>query len=741
MVTRAEAIAAMSDDMTITTSSGASYTVPQPLNGDSTTDAPYVFTFQYANGSQPGDMGSQFNGWTPFTAAEKVRFEELLDYLETIANIDFQLVSGQSDPTMNVGKVSLPGSTAGTGGFGYGISIAGNGDVTMTNFDNFAVYDNTIDVSSGYDHLLLHEVLHALILKHPFEGDDTLPPDFENNKYSILSYTANPDNGMDGDRIQLFDMVALQEVWGANMSTATGNNSYVGARNETVDVIWDAGGIDTFDASGIITDVSLSLVEATFSTFESLNDVAVAYDVVIENAIGGSGDDVLTGNNTGNNLSGGAGNDTLAAGAGNDVLLGGAGADVLDGGNGVDRAQYTDAGAGVLADLQMSNVNLGDAAGDTYSGIENLYGSGFADNLRGDGGNNMLWGQNGNDNIFGRAGNDLVSGMNGNDTLYGQGGDDDLNGGAGNDVLLGGAGADALNGGSGVDRAQYNDALGGVLADLQVSSANRGDAAGDTYVLVENIFGSNFADNLRGDAANNSLWGAAGGDVLFGRAGNDILSGMGGNDTLYGQGDTDDLRGGAGNDILLGGAGADVLDGGSGVDRAQYSDALSGVLADLQVSSANLGDASGDTYASVENIFGSAFADNLRGDGGNNTLWGHNGGDMIYGRAGNDALLGMSGNDTLYGQSGNDTIWGGAGSDQFMFENGFGQDRVMDFDVTTAGEKINLAVVSAITDYTDLSTNHLNQSGSNTVIDDGVGNTITLIGVDTADLTVDHFAF
>lgn len=75
----------------------------------------------------------------------------------------------------------------------------------------------------------------------------------------------------------------------------------------------------------------------------------------------------------------------------------------------------------------------GDAAGDTYTNIEGLHGSRFADDLRGDGNNNGIYGNTGNDQIFGRGGDDKLNGAEGDDMINGQ---------AGNDLLIGGVGAD-----------------------------------------------------------------------------------------------------------------------------------------------------------------------------------------------------------------------------------------------------------------------------------------------------------
>ena len=349
-------------------------------------------------------------------------------------------------------------------------------------------------------------------------------------------------------------------------------------------------------------------------------------------------------------LWGRAGNDSLYGGAGDDTLLGGAGADLLHGGSGRDRAQYNDATAGLRADLLSPAGNTGIAAGDSYSAVEDLYGTRFADTLLGDGGDNVIWGDAGGDQLWGRAGNDT------------------LIGGEGDDTLLGGAGGDLLSGGNGRDRVQYNDAGAGLRADLLVSAGNTGLAAGDLYASIEDLYGTRFADTLLGDASGNIIWGDAGNDQIWGRAGNDTLIG------------------GEGDDTLLGGAGADLLSGGNGRDRAQYNDATAGLRADLLVPLTNSGFAAGDLYASIEDLYGTRFADTLLGDASGNVIWGDAGNDQIWGRGGNDTLVGGDGRDLLWGGAGADVLSGGAGADVFLFDQAPGPaniDRVLDF---TPGE-------------------------------------------------------
>jgi len=212
-----------------------------------------------------------------------------------------------------------------------------------------------------------------------------------------------------------------------------------------------------------------------------------------------------------------------------------------------------------------------------------------------------------------------------------------------------------------------------VVADLQVAANNAGIAAGDTYSSIENLSGSTFGDDLRGDGGANTISGGTGNDAISGRDGNDTLNG-------------DD-----GNDVLAGGVGADALNGGLGTDRAQYIDATAGLVADLQVAAGNTGIAAGDSYSSIENLFGSNFNDSLRGDGGDNT---------ISGRNGNDLLSGRDGDDTLFGGAGNDTLVGGDGSDRYVFDSALSAatnvDRLSDFSVADDTVALDGAVFDAL---------------------------------------------
>ncbi len=353
----------------------------------------------------------------------------------------------------------------------------------------------------------------------------------------------------------------------------------------------------------------------------------------------GGNDKIYGGESSDDRLFGGDGTDTLYGYGWDDYLNGGAGADVLNGGWGSDWADYSGASKGVTASLANPSMNTGDAAGDTYISIENLYGSDFGDVLIGDNAANRFFG------------------------------------GKGNDVFVGGGGADEFYGGGfafkdstdGIDTVDYSTSTLGIVVSIANPWHNTGDAKGDTYRSIENLIGSNFNDKLYGTNSAN---------VIDGLDGHNIIKGYGGNDTL---------RGGTGSDTLHGGTGADKLIGGDGRDTASYSGATTGVTVSLANPGINTGEAAGDTFVSIENLTGSDFDDVIYGDGGANTL---------NGRAGNDKISGGAGADRLTG---------GLGADWFVFSSvadsspsSAGRDTILDF-ARTHGDKIDLQAIDANT--------------------------------------------
>ncbi|MGV6847913.1 MAG: M10 family metallopeptidase C-terminal domain-containing protein [Marinibacterium sp.] len=231
-------------------------------------------------------------------------------------------------------------------------------------------------------------------------------------------------------------------------------------------------------------------------------------------------------------LTGSAGDDSLTGGRGDDHLQGLDGADRLDGGKGTDTAVYAEVTGRLVVDLKKPQANTGAAAGDSFSGIENVTGGAGRDKLIGDDGANLLQGGDGKDRLIGRKG------------------DDRLEGGPGDDQLEGGPGADALIGGAGTDRAVYKKVTDPLTIDLAHPGANTGQARGDSFSGIENVTGGSAGDVISGDDGANRIWGKDGHDTLSGRAGND---------DLYGGKGRDRLEGGAGNDRLEGGGGADTF--------------------------------------------------------------------------------------------------------------------------------------------------------------------------------------
>jgi Ca2+-binding RTX toxin-like protein len=431
----------------------------------------------------------------------------------------------------------------------FGFEEAGHlgGDVWIDGF----VASNFFPTEASYYAFttMIHETGHALGLSHPGDYNATagVPLSYDlatyyqdSLQYSIMSYWDAYETGaqyIDFTLLnfaypatpQVHDIAAIQSIYGADLTTRTGDTVY--GFNSTADravydfdvntrpvvSIWDAGGNDTLDFSGWATPSIIDLNEGAFSsgggtieflTLEEVNanraalgfalrdqatfdfyqelieeqgltnglfkdNISIAYGTVIENAVGGSGNDLIIANQVANHIDGGLGNDIVS---------------------------YQTATSGVTVSLGVIGGTAGGATGDILLSIEGVTGSAF------------------------------------NDTLIGDNGDNVIDGGKG--------GADTLIGGAGIDTLSYASATSAVTVNLSTGKA-AGGAAGDEYVGFENLTGSDFADTLAGDSKSNVLTG--------------------------GKGD-DSLSGGNGKDILIGGEGADRLVGGKGADIFRFFD-------------------------------------------------------------------------------------------------------------------------------------------------------------------------
>jgi Ca2+-binding RTX toxin-like protein len=254
----------------------------------------------------------------------------------------------------------------------------------------------------------------------------------------------------------------------------------------------------------------------------------------------------------------------------------------------------------------------------------------------------------------------VITGTAAAETLYTGFAADSVVAGDGNDVIYGSAGADTIDGGLGVDTVRYDYSATAVTVNLLTNTGSAGDAAGDTYISIEQAYGSQAGDTLTlGNLANGALYGFAGNDTL---------------------------TGGTGNDVIRGGEGADSMDGGAGIDIIDYRDSTAAVNVDLLNNQVSGGYAAGDTIINFENVFGSAYNDIITGNANNNS---------IQGTGGNDTIAGGAGNDALYG---NTAAANTAGSDTFVYaaldataNGGLGLDTIYYFG-TDGDNSLNLAV-------------------------------------------------
>ena len=282
-----------------------------------------------------GDVDGEPRTSVSWTQQQRDTVRDLFTYISTIVPLTFQEIAPEGTP--NIQFAQIPSFSDTTTGISIPLAPGISQIVVPTE------YANLNDVT------LIHEIGHSLGLSHPFDGPANLPgvSDSEDlGSFSLntelatrMSYTpgasaAHPTLDILGEAHSYgaLDIAALQLLYGENTTTNQGNTTY--GDIPSLQTIWDTGGTDTIDFSGATTQATIDLRPASleleqggggYLSFisraggtQAQGGYTIAFGVEVENAIGGAGDDILTGNGGNNMLTGGGGDDMLTGGAGTD---------------------------------------------------------------------------------------------------------------------------------------------------------------------------------------------------------------------------------------------------------------------------------------------------------------------------------------------------------------------------------------------------------------------------------------